>query len=48
MADPTPQPAVPQPALGGSYTRDPVTGELHRTQHTAAPAPEAQPDTPEA
>jgi hypothetical protein len=32
-------PDIPNPAGGGSYTRDPVTGELQRVQHTRPALP---------
>lgn len=36
-------PKLPEPVLGGSYTRDPVTGELtlvHRTKQAEEPTDE--------
>jgi len=41
-------PAAPDPAHGGSFARDPVTGTLTQVEGTAPQAdaqPEAQPDT---
>ncbi len=44
------QPAsLPEPQAGGSYTRDPVTGELTLVSRTGPPKPRdkrAQPDAP--
>lgn len=43
-------PAAPQPSQGGSYTRDPVTGELtlsHRTLTPDEAAAQAQAPQPE-
>ncbi len=44
MSDTTTPPAappVPEPQAGGSYVRDPVTGELQRVQFTR-PAEDSQ------
>lgn len=40
MTHPTP---VPQPAKGGSYVRDPVTGELALVQQTEPALPRTPP-----
>lgn len=37
MSEPTAAPAVPHPQGGGSYTRNPVTGELERTAYSQTP-----------
>ncbi len=47
-----PQAQAPQPTQGGSYVRDPVTGELIRQEWTrvepaAAPTQPEQPPQPE-
>lgn len=44
-SDPVP---VPEPQAGGSYTRDPVTGELTRTASTAEAQVRAAKDQAEA